>query len=304
MKDELTLVIMAAGMGSRFGGLKQIEPMGPNGEFLIDYAIYDAIKAGFTKVVFVIKEENFDIFKKTIGRRLEDKIEVCYAFQKMDDLPLGYEVPRERIKPLGTAQAIYAARNYVNGSFAVINSDDFYGREAYQVMSEFLKKDFNDQQEHYCNVCYEVKNTITSNGSVKRGVVSVKDGYLTSLLESKIEMVDGKIVASPLDGSEKFTLAPDTLVSMNMLGFSHSIFDYIEREFPKFLDSHQTDILNAEFLIPDVLAKAIDTGFALVHVIKTTAVWHGVTYKEDKEDVQAALKELVEEGVYPESLWK
>lgn len=222
----------------------------------------------------------------------------------MDDLPLGYEVPRERIKPLGTAQAIYAARNYVNGSFAVINSDDFYGREAYQVMSEFLKKDFNDQQEHYCNVCYEVKNTITSNGSVKRGVVSVKDGYLTSLLESKIEMVDGKIVASPLDGSEKFTLAPDTLVSMNMLGFSHSIFDYIEREFPKFLDSHQTDILNAEFLIPDVLAKAIDTGFALVHVIKTSAVWHGVTYKEDKEDVQAALKELVEEGVYPESLWK
>ena len=304
MKDELTLVIMAAGMGSRFGGLKQIEPMGPNGEFLIDYAIYDAIKAGFTKVVFVIKEENFDIFKKTIGRRLEDKIQVCYAFQKMDDLPLGYEVPRERIKPLGTAQAIYAARNYVNGSFAVINSDDFYGREAYQVMSEFLKKDFNDQQEHYCNVCYEVKNTITSNGSVKRGVVSVKDGYLTSLLESKIEMVDGKIVASPLDGSEKFTLAPDTFVSMNMLGFSHSIFDYIEREFPKFLDSHQTDILNAEFLIPDVLAKAIDTGFALVHVIKTSAVWHGVTYKEDKEDVQAALKKLVEEGVYPESLWK
>ena len=304
MKDELTLVIMAAGMGSRFGGLKQIEPMGPNGEFLIDYAIYDAIKAGFTKVVFVIKEENFDIFKKTIGRRLEDKIEVCYAFQKMDDLPLGYEVPRERIKPLGTAQAIYAARNYVNGSFAVINSDDFYGREAYQVMSEFLKKDFNDQQEHYCNVCYEVKNTITSNGSVKRGVVSVKDGYLTSLLESKIEVVDGKIVASPLDGSEKFTLAPDTFVSMNMLGFSHSIFDYIEREFPKFLDSHQTDILNAEFLIPDVLAKAIDTGFALVHVIKTSAVWHGVTYKEDKEDVQAALKKLVEEGVYPESLWK
>ena len=298
-KNDLTLVIMAAGMGSRFGVLKQIEPGGPNNEFLIDYSIYDAIKCGFSKVVFVIKEENYDIFKSTIGKRLEDKIKVCYAFQKMDDLPIGYDIPKERVKPLGTAQAIYAARSFVDGDFVVINSDDFYGREAYLEAYNF----FLNNKIDYCNIAYKVGNTMTLNGSVKRGVIYEEDGYLMNLIESKIEKQDDKIKATPLDGRESFIIDEETLVSMNMLGFRKNIFEYIEKEFPKFLDSHKEDILTCEFLIPDVLYKAKEEGFASVKVIKTDAKWHGVTYKEDKIDVVNSIKQMIKDGIYPDKLW-
>lgn len=304
MEKDLTLVVMAAGMGSRFGGLKQIEPVGPNGEFLIDYSVYDALKCGFKRIVFVIKEENYDIFKETIGKRCEDKIEVCYAFQKFSDVPEGCVVPEDRVKPLGTAHAIYAAREFVDGNFAVINSDDFYGREAYQVMSDFLKKSTNDGKCHFCNVAYQVGNTMTANGSVKRGVVSSKDGYLTNLIESKIERIGDKIIANPLDGRDSFEVSEDTLVSMNMLGFTKELFGYIEELFKKFFKDHENDLMTAEFLIPDVMYQAMEDGFADVLVIPTTAVWHGVTYKEDKEEVCNAINKLVEEGVYPKDLWK
>ena len=230
---DKTLLIMAAGMGSRFGGLKQIEPVGPNGEFIIDYSIYDALKAGFTKVVFVIKKENFEIFKETVGNRVSKYIKVLYAFQDMDDLPAGFVRPVDREKPWGTSHAILSAKDLIHENFAIINADDFYGRDAYYVVSDFLDKKFDSNT--YCVVGYKVSNTLSLNGSVKRGVCHEKDGYLTDLIESKVEYIGERIVASPLNGDQSFDITPDTLVSMNMLGFNTSIFNYIEDNFVKFL---------------------------------------------------------------------
>ena len=222
MNKDLTLLIMAAGMGSRFGGLKQIEPMGPNGEFLIDYSIYDAINAGFNKVVFIIKEENYDIFKETIGKRVEDKINTEYVFQDMNDLPEGYTKPEERVKPWGTAHAILCAKDNIHEPFVIINADDFYGKDAYKVASNFLKS--VKEGNNYCLVGYKVANTLTENGAVKRGICKLENGNLTELIESNVEKIDGKIIAKPLDGGEEFTVEDDTLVSMNLLLFTPNIF--------------------------------------------------------------------------------
>lgn len=301
-KENLTLLIMAAGMGSRFGGLKQIEPFGPNGEFLIDYSIYDAIHAGFTKVVFIIKEENFEIFKKTIGKRVEDKIPVEYVFQKLDNLPDGYTCPEERVKPWGTAHAILSAKNNIFEPFAIINADDFYGYDAFRVASEFLR---NKQEENtYTVVGYQVKNTLTENGSVKRGVCKIKNDYLEEIIESSVIEENGTITASPLDGTASFTISSDTCVSMNMLGFNPSIFPYIEKHFSMFLDKNKDNILTCEYLIPDVLTMSIKEDYAKVKVIPTIAKWEGVTYKEDKDGVVKAIQKLIENGEYPQNLWK
>lgn len=299
---NLTLLIMAAGMGSRFGGLKQIEPIGPNGEFIIDYSIYDAIQAGFNKVVFIIKRENYDIFKETVGMRVEDKIKVEYVFQDLDDLPDGYTKPEERVKPWGTARAILAARNSINESFAVINSDDFYGRDAYNVISKFLREE--QEENTYGLVGYQVKNTLTENGSVKRGVCKLDGEYLDRLIESTIIEENGIITASPLDGSSSFIVDNDSCVSMNMLGFNANLFPYLSEEFPIFLDENKDNILKCEYLIPDVLTMATKDGYAKTKVLPTTAKWEGVTYKEDKENVVKAIQKLIDEGVYPLNLWK
>ena len=197
MNKELTLVILAAGMGSRFGGLKQVEPIGPNGEFLLDYSIYDAIRAGFSKVVFIIKEENYDLFRETVGKRIEGKIKVEYAFQDIKDIPDEVIVSEDREKPWGTGHAVLAARKVVDGNFVMINSDDFYGRDAYIKIKEFF--DNLTDPNCYAMVAFRVSNTMTENGSVKRGVCESKDGYLTNIIESSIEKVDDKIIASPLD---------------------------------------------------------------------------------------------------------
>ena len=298
---EKTLLIMAAGMGSRFGGLKQIEPVGPSGEFIIDYSIYDAVKAGFNKVVFVIKKENFDIFKETVGNRVSRHIKVEYAFQDMDDLPAGFSRPVDREKPWGTSHAILSAKNLISGPFAIINADDFYGRDAYYVMSDFLDKEFSTNT--YCVVGYKIKNTLSNNGSVKRGVCHEENGFLTELIESKVEMVGNDIVASPLNGAPSFNITPDTLVSMNMLGFNTSIFNYIEDNFPKFLLDNKDNILKCEYLIPDTVFDAMKNGFASVKLLSTTAKWQGITYREDKQLVVDEIKKLVDEGVYPEKLW-
>ena len=207
--NNLTLLIMAAGMGSRFGGLKQIEPFGPNGEFIIDYSIYDAIKAGFNKVVFIIKEENYDIFRETVGKRIEDKINVEYAFQRLEDIPEEFTLPEERIKPLGTGQAILSSKNVIHENFAVINSDDFYGRDAFLVAANFLK---NTDSNTYGMVGYKVVNTLTENGSVKRGVCEADNDYLTKIIESSIIKENGVITASPLDDSPSFIMKDDDLV--------------------------------------------------------------------------------------------
>ena len=303
MKNEnLTLLILAAGMGSRFGGLKQIEPIGPNGEFIIDYSIYDAIKAGFNKVVFIIKEENYEIFKETIGKRVEDKINVEYVFQKLTDLPAGYTCPEERVKPLGTAHAVYAARNNINEPFAIINADDFYGYDAFKVIADFLKEEVRDNL--YGMVGYKVKNTLTENGSVKRGICEVDETTLKGIIESSVIEENGTITASPLDGSEPFTVTEDRCVSMNMLGFNPNVFSYIEKNFPEFLDNNKNDILKCEYLIPDILTMASNEDYAKTKVLPTTAKWEGVTYKEDKESVVKAIQKLVDEGTYPQNLWK
>ena len=298
----MTLVIMAAGMGSRFGGLKQIEPIDEYGNFIIDYSIYDAIQAGFTKVVFIIKKENYEIFKKTIGERIKKHIDVEYAFQELDKLPNGYSVPEGRIKPWGTGHAVLCAKEYVDGNFAIINSDDFYGRDAYKTIFEFLKN--NNDMTKYAMVGYMVKNTLTENGSVKRGICYQKDGYLTDLVESKIEKVNGKLVASSLEYEKKLDVKENDLVSMNLFGFTPKLFNYLESEFPKFLDRNKADLTTCEFLIPSLVFEQIEKKEVSVAVLKTNAVWQGITYREDKDKVVREIKKLVDNGEYPEGLWK
>ena len=303
MKKDVTLVILAAGMGSRFGGLKQIEPMGPSDEFIIDYSVYDAIKAGFNKIVFIIKRENYELFKETIGKRVEPHIKVEYAFQELNNLPKEWDIPSGRIKPLGTAHAVLCAKDYVNEPFAMINSDDFYGRDAFIKAYEYLSNTDNDSSK-YGMIGYMVANTLTENGSVKRGVCEVDgNNYLKSITESKIEKIGNEIVASPLDGSDSFTVNSDDTVSMNFLLFTPSIFGYIEEGFSKFFIDNKEDLLTSEYLIPDVVSNLIKNGKASMEVIRTTASWHGVTYREDTPDVKNSIKKLVEEGEYKENLW-
>lgn len=303
MKKDVTLVILAAGMGSRFGGLKQIEPMGPSDEFIIDYSVYDAIKAGFNKIVFIIKRENYELFKETIGKRVEPHIKVEYAFQELNNLPKGWDIPSGRMKPLGTAHAVLCAKDYVNEPFAMINSDDFYGRDAFIKAYEYLSNTDNDSSK-YGMIGYMVANTLTENGSVKRGVCEVdSNNYLKSITESKIEKIGNEIVASPLDGSDSFTVNSDDTVSMNFLLFTPSIFEYIEEGFSNFFDKNKDDLLTSEYLIPDVVSNLIKNGKASMKVIRTTASWHGVTYREDTPDVKNSIKKLVDEGEYKENLW-
>lgn len=303
MKKDITLVILAAGMGSRFGGLKQIEPMGPNGEFIIDYSVYDAIKVGFNKIVFLIKRENYDLFKETIGARVEPYIKTEYAFQELNNLPLGYTLPSDRVKPLGTAHAVLCCKEKVHENFAMINSDDFYGRDAFIKAYEYLSK-VDESSSEYGMIGYKVANTLTENGSVKRGVCNVdNNGYLTNLTESKVERVNNEIIASPLDGSKAFTVKDDDTVSMNFLLFTPSIFNYIEEGFPEFFDNNKDNLLTAEYLIPDVLSNLIKNNKASTKVIPTSANWYGVTYKEDTPGVKKAIQNLVDNHEYNDNLW-
>lgn len=303
MKKEKTLVVLAGGMGSRFGGLKQIEPVGPNGEFIIDYSVYDAVKTGFTKVVFVIREENYEVFKETIGKRVDKYIRVEYCFQKNDNLPLGYTVPESRVKPLGTAHALLCAKDLVDGPMAMINADDFYGRDAFVKASKFLDEMEEDERE-FGIIGYKIANTLTENGSVKRGVCAVnEDNYLVKITESKVEKVDNEIVASPLNGEKSFILEEDNPVSMNFMLFNHLIFDYIEQLFPLFFELHKDELDTAEYLIPNVLEYLTENDIANTLVIPTESKWHGVTYREDLEDVKTAIKEYIDKGIYNNRLW-
>ena len=296
MKKDYTLFILAAGMGSRFGGLKQVEPVGPQGEFLIDYSIYDAIRAGFTKVVFVIKKEHEEIFKKTIGNRISNYIKVEYAFQGLEEFV--EKVPEGRVKPWGTAHAILCAKDLVKEPFLIINSDDFYGMESYQDAMKKLK-----ESDSYFTVGYPVINTLSEHGAVKRGVCFQKEGELTSLIESSIEEKNGTIVASPLNGSPSFEIEKDTLVSMNMLGLNPTIFPYLEKNFKDFL-SHLKDECKDEYLIPDILMKAKEENYHNVSVIPTHSKWFGMTYRSDTEAVKQKIKTMTEDGIYPNPLWK
>lgn len=296
MKDK-TLLILAAGMGSRFGGLKQAEKFGPNGEYIIDYSIYDAIKAGFNKVVFIIKEENYELFRDTVGKRVENHIKVEYVFQNLDNVDPKYEIPSSRVKPLGTAHAVLCAKDVIHEPFLMINSDDFYGYDAFKVASEFLNQNSTD----IAIVGYNVENTITEHGAVKRGVMKEVNGKLLEIVESSIEKVDGKIYATPLGTTDIKEISKNTRVSMNMIAFLPDFFEFIDKYFEDFLKN--SNLEKDEYLIPDLIMKAIETSKYAVRVVDTNAKWVGVTYKEDKDSVVEYINKLIDDGEYKSDLW-
>ncbi len=297
-----TLLVLAAGMGSRYGSLKQMDGVGPNGEAIIDYSIYDAIRAGFGKVVFVIRhsfaKEFMEVFNE---QRFGGKIAVEYVYQELDYLPEGFSVPEGRVKPWGTNHAVMMAADAIHEPFAVINADDFYGEDAYKVIGEYLKG-LAGSENHYCMVGYEVSKTLSENGTVSRGVCTVDDDkFLKSMVErTQIERVNGTIVFH--DGSADEPLAENTPVSMNLFGFTPDFFRYSKEYFIEFLKANK-DNLKAEFFIPLMVNHLISNGTAKLKVLSTSALWFGVTYKEDKPALMAKIESLIEKGVYPRNLW-
>lgn len=296
-----TLLILAAGMGSRFGGLKQVEPVGPNGEAIIDYSIYDAIKAGFGKVVFVVRESFADAFKDKFDPKLKGKVEVEYVYQELENLPEGFSVPDGREKPWGTAHAILVAKNVIKEPFCALNADDFYGYNAYRVMAEFLTQSVNPTE--YSMVGYKLKHTLSEYGSVSRGICKVDENdFLQKIVETtKIFKKEDKVISVEPDGSEK-KLTGEESASMNIWGFKSSVFPVLEEKFIEFLEKKGRE-LKSEIYIPSVVFEMIRDKKATVKVLKADSPWFGVTYKEDKPRVVARLKKLIEAGDYPEKLF-
>lgn len=300
----MTLLILAAGMGSRYGGLKQLDPMTENGEFIIDFSIYDAIKAGFDRVVFIIKKENYELFRETVGARVEKKIKVEYAFQDMNDIPAGTCVPEGRIKPWGTTHALLATRDIVKDNFAVINADDYYGKEAFVTLANHLNSATDENGvSHSCMVGYLLKNTLTENGTVTRGVCAAdENGMLTEISETSGLRYDGDMAAYS-NGEVDVRLPYETLVSMNCWGFTPSVFAHLEKSFDTFMHTQHKDPMKCECLLPNTVKEMMDAGHCDVKVYSCDAVWYGVTYKEDKEYVKKSIRNLIESGEYPEKLW-
>ena len=298
--NKVTLLVLAAGMGSRYGGLKQMDAVGPNGETVIDYSVFDAIRAGFSKVVFIIREEFSQDFKSIVGEKFKDKIDVSYVYQSLDSLPLGFELSPERVKPWGTGHAILSAKNEINEPFAVINADDFYGKEAYQKIFEFLSDvPIDCSPSEFCMVGYPLKNTLSDNGSVSRGVCLISDNCkLVSVNElTKIYKSDGVILNDSEDDAFS-ELTGEEIVSMNMWGFSPQIFKQLEYLFVQFLSANKHDI-KSEFYIPFAVDDLIKSNSATVEVLSTCSKWFGVTYKDDKDQVEAAICSLISKGEYP-----
>ena len=297
----MTLLILAAGMGSRYGGLKQLDPITDNGEFIIDFSVYDAVVSGFDKIVFVIKEENLEIFRDTIGKRFESKVKVEYAFQRLDDIPEGFSVPRGREKPWGTAQAMLAARDIINEPFAVINADDFYGRNAFESLAKHFEsaKKKNGRSE-YCMVGYVLKNTLTENGTVSRGVCKVEDGYLIDIVEHTKISRSGDIAICPMN-DKTVEIPLDAVVSMNCWGFTPDIFSKVTEGFKRFLAEDNGDI-KREYYLPFAVKEIMDSGECTVRVYSSADPWYGVTYREDREAVVRSLSELKKNGTYPNKL--
>lgn len=299
---DLTLVVMAAGMGSRFGGLKQITPVDNDGNFLIDYSIYDAIKAGFTKVVFIIKKENLEIFKETIGKRLEKKIKVEYALQDLNDVPEKIQIPSKRVKPWGTIHAILAARNNINSPFVVINADDFYGKSSYKIVADFLKN--KEKENASVSIPYPFSSVDSKHGFVKRGVLSLKEDCVTKIIECNVGYEEDKVIAKPLNGNPPFEIAKDHPVSMNMFGFQENIVKDMEEYFKQFLFNPNNDLETAECLLPDFLEDSLAKNKIILKYRTSNAVWLGMTFKEDLEEVKNKLQELKNKKEYPNHLWE
>lgn len=307
MKKEPILVIMAAGMGSRFGGLKQIEPISDKGETILDFSLYDAFMVGFKKAIFVIKREKEEDFRKLIDNGAAKYMEVDYAFQQLNDLPDGYSVPEGREKPWGTAHAVMAARHLADGPIAVINADDYYGPGAFQTIYDFLEGACDGEKYSYCMVGYDIENTLTENGFVSRGVCKTSEqGFLTEITErTKIQWKDGEIVYTEDDGKTWKNLAKGTTVSMNFWGFTPSMMKEMEVGFPAALDKILAENpLKGEYFLPGVVDRLLREGKAEVKVLKSRDRWYGVTYKEDKESVVSALQSMKDKGEYPDKLWK
>ena len=299
--QEPTLVILAAGMGSRFGGLKQITPVDGHGHVIIDFSLYDAYRAGFRKVAFIIKHEIEDDFKEFIGRRMEKYFDVKYIYQQLDRLPAGYGVPEGRVKPWGTGHAVLCAASAVDGPFAVINSDDFYGRSAYTALYDYLVSD-KPENEH-AMVAYLLKNTVTENGYVARGICRVEDGYLTDVVERTHIEKRGADAAYTEDGEIFVMLPGSTQVSMNCWAFSHSMMDELTKRFPAWLDENlPANPMKCEYFLPFVANALIKAGEGRVKVLNCHETWYGVTYKEDLGKFEEAMAGMRRKGIYPESL--
>lgn len=294
----MTLVIFAAGMGSRFGGLKQIEPVGPNGEFIIDYSVYDAIRVGFTKVIFVIKKEMYEVFKNTIGARVSKKIQVEYAFQSLDKIPEGVVLPKDRVKPLGTGQALYCTEALINEPFATITSDDFYGLESFRILADSL-----NTPDEFSVIGYKVGNTMSTEGSVKRGIVFSKSGYLDSVIESKVEQIDGIITATPLNGMKPFAVDSNHTASMLMFGLQPSIFKYMKKDIVDFFFHNKESLETCEYYLPQVLNDMVNKNIIKVKLYPSTAIWKGITYASDLDALKEYIASLIEQGIYPSNLY-
>ncbi len=299
------LVVMAAGLGSRYGGLKQIDPVSTHGQLIIDYSVYDAVRAGFRKVVFIIKEENHAVFEETIGSRIRGAIEVEYVFQRPDDIPAGCAIPEGRVKPWGTGHAVWAARDVIDQPFAVINADDFYGFGAFRALYDYLAA-VDPESSEFMLAGFRVENTLTEHGTVARGVCeTTSDGFLTGVTErTKIAKRPEGAAFTEDDGATWTDIPAGTVVSMNTWGFTTRLFSEMHSELPKFFENDvPKNPLKAEFFLPFVVDKMIHEGRARVHVIDTGERWYGVTYRDDKPVVQGAIARMTAEGKYPENLW-
>lgn len=297
-----TLVVMAAGMGSRFGGIKQLEPVGPSGEIIMDYSAYAAKKAGFNKIVFIIRKDLEEDFVKIIGNRVAKQIQVEYVFQELEDLPAGFTVPEGRVKPWGTGQAILSIKNVVHEPFAVVNADDYYGEEGFQKIYDFLTSQTKTSDKYNISmVGFQLGNTLSENGSVTRGVCKVNEEHkLIDILETSGIHREGDKIVSDIEGQE---LYDETPVSMNMWGFMPDFLDELEGRFVEFLSHIEGNELKAEFLLPMIVGDLIKEDKAEVTVLSSRDKWFGVTYKEDKEYVVQSIAELVKQGIYPEKLF-
>ncbi len=300
---QKTLVVLAAGIGSRYGGFKQMDPIGPSGEFIIDYSVYDAIRAGFKRVVFIIRHDIEQAFKASIGARVADSIEVGYTYQELKDLPEGIVANPDRTKPWGTVQAVLTCSSVVDSPFAVINADDFYGRESYRVLSRFLDS-AGRQQDEYAMVGFRLSNTLSEHGSVTRGICkSTPNQRLDSIVEASGIVCENDQISFTDAGGNKNPLSPDELVSMNMWGFTPSVFGSFAEEFRTFLRSHAQE-LKSELVLPTAVGSLIAQKKASVRVLSTSSKWFGITYPNDKEGVIAGIRQLIAQGEYPDNLWK
>ena len=303
MKKEPTLVIMAAGMGSRFGGLKQISSVDEMGHAIIDYSLFDARRAGFKKIAFIIKHEIEQDFKSSVGSRAEKYFDVSYVYQQLDDLPEGFSVPVNRIKPWGTGHAVACCRGVVDGPFAVINADDFYGAGAYKVMYDFLSQERSASE--YAMVAYRLSNTVTENGHVARGICSVENGYLKDIVERTHIEKRGENAAFTEDGVSFTEISGAAPVSMNFWGFSTQMLDELWKRFPVFLNRElPVNPLKCEYFLPFVANEQLREGLCTVKILDCSETWYGMTYREDLDSVRAALSAMRERGVYPEALWE